>query len=112
MLVVPYPELDARHLISFEGGTEPTWGQNGQRLYYRNGLRMMRVDIRTRPTFAAGPTTELFRGPFELDFARDRSYDVTPDGNHFFMLQPDPATAPELRIVTNWVEELKAKMGN
>ena len=73
---------------------------------------MMRVDIQTHPTFVASLTTELFQGPFELDDARDRSYDVTPDGNHFFMLQADPAAAPELRIVTNWVEELKRREGN
>jgi len=109
VLVVPYPEGGARYPISLGGGTEPTWGQDGQQLYYRNGRRMMRADIRTRPTFAAGLTTELFRGPFELDRAQDRSYDVTPDGNHFFMLQADPAAAPELRIVTNWVEELKRR---
>ena len=112
VVVVPYPELDAKHPISFDGGTEPIWGQNGRQLYYRNGRRMMRVAVRTAPGFAVGAPEELFRGAFEQDLSRDRSYDVTPDGNHFFLLQADPAAAPELRIVTNWIEELKAKVGN
>ena len=111
VFVVPYPELDAKYPISVDGGTEPIWRREG-RLHYRNGRRMMRVAVETGAGFAAGAPEKLFRGPFELDVARDRSYDVTSDGEHFCMLQADPTAAPELHIVTNWIGELKAVSAN
>ena len=40
----------------------------------------------------------------------ERSYDVTPDGQRFLMVQvlePLPEPATELILVTNWFEELR-----
>jgi len=42
------------------------------------------------------------------DVYGDRSFDVMPDGEHFLMFEPDPAAAPELRVIRNWAAELKA----
>ncbi len=40
-------------------------------------------------------------------------FDVTPDGQYFAVLAPNPdAPAREIRVVLNWFEELKAKVGN
>jgi hypothetical protein len=32
-------------------------------------------------------------------------------GQHFLMFESDPASAPELRIIRNWVAELDATLG-
>ncbi|MGH7701509.1 MAG: hypothetical protein ACREMO_00295, partial [Gemmatimonadales bacterium] len=106
--VVSYPDLGQKRPISVEGGTEPAWRASGGELYYRNGPRMMAVTIRTAPALEVGTPRELFRGSFEEDEVGDRSYDVMPDGQHFLMFESDPASAPELRIVRNWIAELKA----
>ena len=52
--VQPYPGPGGKWQISTDGGTEPVWNPNGRELFYRNGNKMMAVDIATRPVFAAG----------------------------------------------------------
>ena len=109
--LVSYPDLARKVPVSTEGGTEAAWRPDGGELFYRNGSRMMVVAIRTAPTLQVGPPRELFRGPFEEDEFGDRSYDVMPDGQHFVMFESDPASAPELRIIRNWIAELRATVG-
>ncbi|MCH7715902.1 MAG: hypothetical protein IH876_07215 [Gemmatimonadetes bacterium] len=37
-------------------------------------------------------------------------FDVTPDGQHFVVLAPNPdAPAREIRVVLNWFEELRRR---
>jgi hypothetical protein len=69
---------------------------------------MMAVSIRTTPALEIGTPRELFQGPFLHDLFGDRSFDVMPDGEHFLMFEANPAAAPELRVIRNWVAELKA----
>ncbi|MBA2626653.1 MAG: serine/threonine-protein kinase [Gemmatimonadales bacterium] len=109
--VVSFPELAQKRPISTEGGTEPAWHPHGGELYYRNGASMMAVTIRTSPSLDVGTPRELFRGPFLEDLYGDRSYDVMPDGEHFVMLEANPAAAPELRVIRNWGAELEATVG-
>ena len=49
--VAPYPGPGGKVLVSNDGGTEPRWARNGRELFYRNGERMMAVDIQTTPAF-------------------------------------------------------------
>jgi serine/threonine-protein kinase len=106
--VISYPELSQKQAVSTEGGTEPAWRPRGGELYFRNGARVMAVSIRTTPALEIGTPRELFQGPFLHDLFGDRSFDVMPDGEHFLMFEANPAAAPELRVVRNWVAELKA----
>ena len=42
-----------------------------------------------------------------------RSYDVTPDGEHFVMIRHESEAIPDrIQVVVNWFEELKEKVGN
>jgi hypothetical protein len=106
--VVSYPALGQKQAVSTEGGTEPAWRPRGGELYFRSGARMMAVSIRTTPALEIGTPRELFQGPFLHDLFGDRSFDVMPDGEHFLMFEANPAAAPELRVIRNWVAELKA----
>jgi hypothetical protein len=67
-------------------------------------------DVETRRTaFVSGTPTLLFDGPF--DTTQMGSYDVSPEGTHFVMVQADPdATPNRLDIVLNWFEDLKARV--
>jgi hypothetical protein len=42
----------------------------------------------------------------------DGFYDVSPDGQHFVMVQKDPfeLRPVDLVVVPNWVEEMKARI--
>jgi serine/threonine-protein kinase len=109
--VVSWPDLAIKRPISTEGGTEPAWRPQGGELYYRDGPRMMVVPIRTAPALEVGTPRELFRGAWLEDTFGDRSYDVMPDGGHFVMFEANPASAPELRVIRNWIAELKELVG-
>ena len=63
----------------------------------------------TDDRFSAGTPKHLFTGPF-LFFDPVKTYDVTPDGQRFLMVQfterpPEPPN--ELVLVQHWFEELK-----
>lgn len=111
--VQPYPGPGGKWLISTEGGTEPVWNRNGRELFYRNGDKMMAVEISTLPGFAAGKPRQLFEGHYLLNQFALPNYDVSPDGQRFLMLKPSEqtGTAPmQINVVLNWFEELKQKV--
>ena len=105
--VQPYPALDRVWQISDDFGEEPIWSPKGDELFYRDGDKWMVVSISTEPEFAAGTPQLLFEGPYHN--IPGVSYDVTPDGQSFLMLQPeyDDSAVRELHVVLNWFDELK-----
>jgi Tol biopolymer transport system component len=107
--VQPFPELGKRWQISNERGNEPVWAKNGRELFYRNGRKMMSVSIQTEPEFQPGTPHVLFEEEYEVDNYSDQSYDVTPDGQRFVMIQSQEQDMP-IHVVLNWLEEVKRKM--
>jgi len=111
--VQPYLGPGGRWQISTEGGTEQVWNPNGRELFYRNGPKMMAVDIATQPNFAAGKPRVLFQGeqympptgPYPYPFP---NYDVSPDGQRFLMITKE--SKPQLNVVLNWFEDLKRRV--
>jgi eukaryotic-like serine/threonine-protein kinase len=111
--VQPYPGPGGKWQISAEGGTEPVWNRNGRELFYRNGNKMMVVDISTQPGFAAGAPRVVFEGRYELAPFPISNYDVSPDGQRFLMLKPveqEQAAPTQINVVLNWFEELKRRV--
>jgi serine/threonine-protein kinase len=108
--VRPFPNVeDGKWMISQDGGNSPVWGPQGREIFYRSleDGAMMAAKIRTEPTFTAEAPVVLFTGNYYR--ARDRNYDISPDGRRFLMLKEvgqssDPDT---LVVVLNWFEELK-----
>src|SRR5262249_31840105 len=102
--------------ISTAGGSGPVWSRNGRELFYRNGDKMMAVDIDIgRGAFKAGSPHALFEGKFEFRPGgplAEANYDVAPDGQRFLMIKTYGQTesAAQLHVVTNWFEELKQKV--
>jgi serine/threonine-protein kinase len=111
--VQPYPGPGGKWQISTEGGKEPVWNPNGRELFYRNGDKMMTVDIATQPGFAAGKPRVLFEGPYDPPPVPVANYDVSPDGQRFLMLKSteQAQSAPtQINVVLNWFEELKRRV--
>ena len=104
-----YPDAErGRRQISNDGGQGPRWSERGE-LFYRHGSQIVAVQI-DLSSGSPGIPSVLFEGPYRLG---RREYDVSPDGQRFLMIKPRPGTERrELVVVLNWVEELKAKVGN
>jgi eukaryotic-like serine/threonine-protein kinase len=107
---VSFPELGSRVQISADGGRLPHWNGRGDELFYvtlDGDITVMSVSTQGR-TLSLGTPETLFRTP--LDYP---GFDVSPDGQNFVVLIPNPdAPAREIRVVLNWFEELKAQGGN
>ena len=116
--VQPFPGPGEVRQLSTDGGTEPVWARHGRELFFRQGERMMVLDITTAPAFSASRPRVLFAGRFETGFLVPgaRYYDVSADNKRFLMLRSEALAAPrQLRLVVNWFEELKrlvARPGN
>jgi Tol biopolymer transport system component len=111
--VQPYPGPGGKWQISTEGGVEPLWNRNGRELFYRNGKKMMAVEISTKASFSTGAPKTLFEGEYVLlPTISTPNYDVSPDGQRFLMLKPaEEAQVPtQINVVLNWFEELKQKV--
>ena len=108
--VQPYPGPGGKWQISTDGGNEPVWNRGGRELFYRNGDKMMAVDVTTQPGFSAGKPKMLFEGRYALSTATIPNYDDSPDGQRFLMLKPvqqEQAAPMQINVVLNWTEELK-----
>ena len=100
--VRPFPDPDRKWQMSTDGGELPIWGPDGTELFYRNGNRMMVVEIATDPDFQPKRARLLFE---EESFRS--SYDIHPDGQRFLMTRNiEPPPSP-IEVIVNWGEELK-----
>ena len=106
--VQPFPGPGARLPISNDGGAEPVWSRNGREMFYRNGDKVMAVEVTLQPSFAAGKPRPLFEGRYHY-VAGFRNIDVFPDGR-FLMIQSHQESVPtQINVVQNWVAELERR---
>jgi hypothetical protein len=100
--------------VSTEGGFEPRWSKNGHELFYIHaaaGLSAVAYAV-DKNVFEPGKTRILFGRLFEPR-APYASYDVTPDGQHFVMLQLNGTRASgkvEPTVVLNWLGEVRRQV--
>jgi len=136
LYVRPYPGPGQAEQVSLEGGSSPAWHPSGGELFFVSGpdaageMVLMVVDIgpgspvsfnpsqggravgrarigRPRPLFPLGQGLSFASIPV-------RSYDVAPDGRHFYAIQynPPPPAPPitHVSLVLNWSQELVSKV--
>jgi len=110
--VQSFPGPGGKWQISTEGGSEPVWNPNGRELFYRNGDKVMAVDIMTETVFTVGKPKVLFEGRYEKSTVSRANYDITPDGQRFLMVKPGEQEQPptQINVVLNWFEELKRRV--
>jgi serine/threonine-protein kinase len=123
VFVDAYPGPGPRFQVSSEGGgASPVWSGDGRELFYVRAtvggqtmeagdvdLAVMSVMVTTQPKMSFSRPRALFSGRYGVN-GPARAYDVTKDGQHFFLMQlrkrpPDVIT--EMSVVQNWIEELK-----
>jgi eukaryotic-like serine/threonine-protein kinase len=115
--VQAFPGPGAKIQVSSDGGTDPVWKRTGDELYFRNGDKMMAVDVSTIPTFRAGRPRVLWEGHYSHGMstscgppgATSSNYDVTADGKRFLMIKddaPDTAVSKQIVVVLGWADEV------
>jgi Tol biopolymer transport system component/DNA-binding winged helix-turn-helix (wHTH) protein len=107
--VQTFPALGDKTQVSVRGGKESRWSSDGHQLFYRQGDKMMNVDVQSKSTFKAERAHLLFEGPYaRSDFWTN--YDVAADGQRFVMLREEDETRANsvLRVVLNWADELES----
>jgi serine/threonine-protein kinase len=105
-VIVRNLETGTEHQVSTDGGTEPVWSAAGRELFFRNGSKMMAVDVAVNgPTVRIGRPRVLFEGDYtEWSSA---NYDVTPDGTQFIMVRTANANTGSLSVRLHWREEVE-----
>ena len=118
--VQPFPNTEDDGFfwqVSANGGTEPVWAHSGTEVFYRNGAgEMVVAGVVTRPTFEVRSLQVLFdSSPYTFN-PDNRLYAISPDDQRFLLFRVDvfgdDRPEPELIVVENFFEELKAKVGN
>jgi serine/threonine protein kinase/Tol biopolymer transport system component len=99
-----------RMQVSTNGGQNPHWSPDGRTIYYLQGADTLAVSVETSGGLAVGKPRRLFAQQLALQFDSQQYFAVGTDGR-LLMMRPndDRAQTPELRVVLNWVEELKRR---
>ena len=99
--ITPFPTGGAQYQVSTSGGERPAWRHDGKEIYYREGLRMMAVEVnaKTSPVEFGSP-----KQMFELAAANlnGRYYDVGPDGRFLANSSPSTTKTQSFSLVVNW----------
>ena len=92
--------------VSVDGGSEPRWSRETGELFFRSGRRMMVADVQTDGDLVVSEPRLLFEASYHASGVVN--YDVSPDGQHFVMIETDPnGDGRRLEIVLNWFDELE-----
>jgi hypothetical protein len=94
--------------VSNAGGRNPRWRADGHELFFlaNDFSALISVPVAPASQFDAGPPTVLFHG--RLNTGITPSFDVTHDGQRFFVAAPVPAdTSTPVTVVLNWMAALK-----
>ncbi len=110
-LVYPIEDAPRPVLLSRDGGMESVWSPRGDGLYYKDARRWYWVPLTDSAEQPFGEPEFFAEGEYlELP---GLEYAVSPDGSRILVVRSvgEPTTTT-LNVVTNWFEELKAKVGN
>jgi hypothetical protein len=90
------------------------WNPKGGELFYKEGDRMMVVDVQTAPTFRASKPRVLFESEFPESAPGDPArFAVSPDGQRFLVTIPAEdasSNTPKFQVVVNWFDELRERV--
>jgi Tol biopolymer transport system component len=117
LFVQPFPATGATYQIA-RNGVHPTWAPDGKELFYGPGpLQLAVVSVTTRPAFSFGNPTPVPRRFVDPGPPIERNSDITLDGKQFLGVvaagqttASGVAAAPQIQVVLNWFEELKARV--
>ena len=105
--VTDYPAGEKQILLSSNAGEgkEPIWSPKGDEVFYRSDRHIFSVAVEIGSELRPGTPQSLFEGRFAT--VSGPEFDVGPEAQRFLMLlEPPQPLATQIRLVTNWFEEL------
>ena len=105
-----FPDPVARVQVSAEGAQEPSWSDDGSKLYYRSGGSLLVATVEFTPTFRVVRRDTLIvdaQLPTTINFGL--SYDMARDGRRILSLAPSRDDF-QLVISPNWITEFRARI--
>ncbi len=110
VFVVSFPDTTIRRQVTPDGGHSPRWSPVGGELLYWKSDTLMAVDISGANRFIGTPKP-LFVAS-DVVSLEDVMYDVASDGERFLVQVKNPsASARQIHVVTNWLDELRSREG-
>jgi hypothetical protein len=110
--VQPFPATGEIHQISKDGenGHHPMWGPDGKELFYIPQVgRFVAAGVSTKPTFTFTDPKPVPRKFAVSSPVSQRPWDVARDGRVLSVYEAGVSGAPEIHVVLNWFEELRAR---
>jgi Tol biopolymer transport system component len=96
--------------VSTSGGCCPLWAPDSRRVYFRDGDRLVAVDLNASPGLSISKRTISMgfwaTGAGAFSSADDLEYDLSPGGRTFVVATRVNAT-PKVFVAFNWAEELR-----
>ena len=112
--VQPFPATGAKYQVS--NFIHPVWSRDGRELFSQPAGQWAVQTITTQPSFAFSAPVPVPRGgAISPGPTGQRNYDVTPDGRTLGVVaagqtQSAGSTTPQIQVVLNWFEELRARV--
>jgi serine/threonine-protein kinase len=110
VFVRAFPDPAEKWQVSRGGGWDPVWAPDGSALYYVSNGTLMRAEVAGGQTFSVGSIRTLFPWPYGTANV-NTGFDIHPDGDRFIAQRGGGGGFGNVYVVTNWFEELKARMG-
>jgi serine/threonine-protein kinase len=113
VFVQPFPATGEIHQISKDGenGHHPMWASGGKELLFVPQVgRLVVVTISMTPTFTFSDPKPVPRRFAVSNPVTERPWDVTPDGRILSIYDSTLSMTPEIRVVLNWFDELRARV--
>jgi hypothetical protein len=106
--VQAFPDPGRKWQVSTQGGTSPAWTRDGALLYYIAADRkLMRVDVKTTPSFDAGIPEALYPAPLATIQARNL-FVFSPDDQRILAVSTaGNAAATPTTVALNWSAALR-----
>ena len=107
----PFPVGAERVQVSSGGGSEPRWTPDGGGIVYRNVNEFMKADLAFKGGLTVARRQALFVGQTPASAVLTSwtpEFDLLADGT---IITTRAAGEAEIIVVTNWLAELKAKVG-
>lgn len=112
--VRPYHGTEKATRVSSGESWGPLWSRDGKELFFAqpNPARIVAVTVEGASGRRFGKPRILFEGNFDVADAYGRTYDLSPDGKRFAIVEHAEPTPPakQIVVVLNWFEELKRKL--
>jgi Tol biopolymer transport system component len=106
-----FPDRSGKWQISTGGGQDARWRGDSRELFFLGAdLQMMAVALQTEPNFEASVPQRLFNARVLFPTGIRNHYDVSADGQRFYLVAPLGNEAlPTTNVVVHWTEELRKR---